>query len=257
MEYAARKTLFLEKKGLIGQRCLLFTIWIGGGFQWVLEGAGGREQGEELPSVCICCSSSCTDSKAALIVRWIVGQELQLCFGMLVFSPALLTSGRQEKWGGCRAARNNNRNIGQLIHHTLQHHLPFTFPVLKSHCTIQISNCSWIQQKMRGCGGKKRDPSITGQCFYFPVQLVRCDLISKSGLYFPNIPFKHTFAQPLPRQSPPHSLGYLGSSTSSGCAPSQKICGGKLRMETLPSYYLTLSSVFARIHKHGQREMCF
>lgn len=133
-----------------------------GGFLWVLE---GREQGEELPLVCICCSSSCSDSRAALILRWIVGQELQLCFGMLVFSPVLLTSGRQEKRGGCRAARNNYRNICQLIHHTLQHHLPFTFPMLKSHCTIQIPNCSWMQQKMRGCGVKKRDPSIIGQCF--------------------------------------------------------------------------------------------
>lgn len=32
------------KKEFIGQKCLLFTIWIRVGFQRILEGAGGREQ---------------------------------------------------------------------------------------------------------------------------------------------------------------------------------------------------------------------
>ena len=81
------------KKEFIGQKCLLFTIWIRAGFQVILEGTGGREQETELSMVCICCSSSCTDSKGPLIVRWIVEQELLLCFWTSVFSLALLTSG--------------------------------------------------------------------------------------------------------------------------------------------------------------------
>lgn len=54
-----------EKKGLAGQRCPLFTIWIGG----ISVSSGGEGAGEELPLVCICCSSSCSDSRAALILR--------------------------------------------------------------------------------------------------------------------------------------------------------------------------------------------
>ena len=60
---------FSYKKQFIGQKCLLFTIWIRVGFQCILEGAGGREQEKELSTVCICFSSSCTDSKGPLIVR--------------------------------------------------------------------------------------------------------------------------------------------------------------------------------------------
>lgn len=230
-----------------------------GGFLWVLEAAGGREQGEELPLVCICCSSSCTDSKAPLIVRWIVGQELQLCFGMLVFSPVLFTSGRQEKWGGCRAARNNNRNICQLIHHTLQHHLPFTFPVLRSHCTIQISNCFWMQQKKWEDVGLKKGP-INNRTMLSNFLCSSLDVTSPVNLVtISQYSFQAHICTTPSQAISPHLLGYLERTTSTGTgwAPSQKICGRKLRMESPLNYSLTLSSVFSRIHKHGQREMRF
>lgn len=35
---------FSYKKEFIGQKCLLFTVWIRAGFQCILEGTGGREQ---------------------------------------------------------------------------------------------------------------------------------------------------------------------------------------------------------------------